>query len=76
MLIKNLLLKFDKEQGGKLSFLTDNNISLDFPADIFPADFDRQKSIYLSVDFSPLLNSSENKKQLLNELLNPDDKQN
>lgn len=74
MLIKNLLLKFDKEQAGKLIFLTDNNISIDFPVDIFPLDFDRQKTIYLSMDLLPLLSSTENKKKLLNELLNPDDK--
>lgn len=74
MIIKNLLLKFDQEQDGKLLFLTDNNFSVSLPTDLFPADFNRQGEIYLSVDSSPLLTAIENKKELLNELLNSDDK--
>jgi hypothetical protein len=74
MVIKNLLLKFDKEQTGKFIFLTDNNFEVVIPADVFPPDFDRQKSFYLAMDLLPLLSSAENKKILLNELLNPDDK--
>lgn len=76
MLIKNLLLKFNNEQAGKFIFLTENNLEIALPVDIFPSDFDRHQAIYLSIDLMPLLDLAENKKQLLNELLNPDDKQN
>lgn len=74
MLIKNLLLKFKEEKQGQLIFVTDNGLTLSLPGDIFPADFDRQREFYLAIDEVPLLSSIENKKQLLNELLNPDDK--
>ncbi len=74
MVIKNLLLKFSKEQNGNFIFATDNGFEIAIPADIFPGDFDRQKIVYLAMDSVPLLSSLENKKELLNELLNSDDK--
>ena len=74
MMIKNLLLKFSKEQNGNFIFATDNGFEIVIPGDIFPSDFDRQKTFYLAMDSAPLLNSLENKKELLNELLNSDDK--
>ncbi len=76
MVIKNLALNFSKEENGKFIFLTDNGFEVVFPADIFPSDFDRQKTVYLAIDSIPLVSSLENKKELLNELLNSDDKKN
>ncbi len=74
MVIKNLLLNFTKEQNDNFVFATDNGFEIMIPADIFPSDFDRQKTFYLAMDSAPLLSSLENKKELLNELLNSDDK--
>ncbi len=68
MLIKNLKLSFSKQEDGKVILCTENG------AEVVLADFllegldDKEKGLYLNLDYQP--NSSvDDQKKLLNELL-------
>lgn len=73
MLIKNLLLIPDRQDQGKIYFKTDNGSEITLPDFLFGEVFDKQQQVYLSVGTSPLVGSTDDKKKLLNELLNDDD---
>ena len=72
MIIKNLALTFDRQDQGRVYFRADNGEDITLPGFLLGEGFDKQKQVYLSVDYSPLLSADDSKKKLLNELLNDD----
>lgn len=73
MIIKNLQLQYQGQQDGKAILRSENG------AEIWLDDFlltnleNREQPLYLAMDSEPLVSSAEDKKTILNELLNPED---
>lgn len=73
MLIKNLPLKYKGKQGDKISLQTENG------GEVLVDDFllenleSKDQPVYLALDQQPLVSRAENQKEILKELLNPQD---
>ncbi|PIR06561.1 MAG: hypothetical protein COV55_03480 [Candidatus Komeilibacteria bacterium CG11_big_fil_rev_8_21_14_0_20_36_20] len=69
MIVRNLELKFDRQEDEKVFLKADAGAEVvitDYLADDFK---ERDKKVYLSIDYKPLVSSDENQKKILNELL-------
>lgn len=69
MIIKNLQLKFDRQEGDKVILKTEAGAEVWLTDYLLDEWADRQREIFLGVDREPMLGSMENKKDTLNELL-------
>lgn len=69
MIINNLELTFDKQEEGRLVFKTDSGAEISIEEYLLK-DFDKNKKVYIALDEQPLVSSQENKKEILNEVLN------
>lgn len=72
MLVNNLELVFQKIEADQIFFLDTNNQEIVLPKNIFKAEFSQGDKVFLSIDAQTLVASTENKKDILNELLKHD----
>jgi len=69
MLIKNLALSFLRQEGDKIIFQTEAGLEIAVARELLSDFVATNKPFYLNLDQQPFLASSENQKQILNELL-------
>lgn len=69
MLVKNLLIKFSRQEGDKIIFQTENGAELAISDYLLAEDFDKNVNYYLSVDKQVLFSTEENQKNILNDLI-------
>lgn len=69
MLIKNLLVKFSRQEGDKIIFQTENGAELSVSSYLLTEDFDKSANYYLSVDKQALVSVEESQKNILNDLI-------
>jgi len=72
MLVKNLKIILSEKQGEKSVFKTENGAEITIDNSLVEKVVLGQ-SVYLALDEHPLVSGQEDKKKLLNELLNPED---
>lgn len=70
MLIKNLQVIFDRQEGDKLVFKSEAGAEIAVTDYLLEGQDYQGKKIFMSVDTEPLVSSLENKKDTLNEILN------
>lgn len=72
MLIKNLKLNFAGKNGNIAVFKTENGAEVTIDDFLLKNFDDNTEPVYLAMDNSPLASSQDNKKDMLNELINPE----
>jgi len=70
MMIKNLQVEFDRQEGDKLIFKSEAGAEVAVTDYLLDGQEYKSKKIYLGVDAEPMVSSTESKKDTLNELLN------
>ena len=75
MLIKNLELSFDRQENGKMIFKTETGAEITIADHLLDVPEDKSKQVYFCLDQKPLPGSDEDKKQLLNELIDDESNQ-
>lgn len=69
MLLNNLELSFDRQEGSKYIFINQAGQEVILEKDIFSETEMPNKKIFLSMDIEPLVSATEDKKKTLNEIL-------
>ncbi|PWB38784.1 MAG: hypothetical protein C3F02_01690 [Parcubacteria group bacterium] len=72
MIIKNLKLNYSGRQDNKAIFKTENGAEVLVDAFLLDNFEDNHQPIYLALDQEPLVSRDEDKKEILNKLLNPE----
>ncbi len=73
MLLNNLELSFDRQEDKKYIFKNSKGIEIALDINLFD-DFQGQaKDIFLAMDFLPMVFAEEDRKNLLNDILNNQD---
>lgn len=72
MIIKNLKLNFSEKNGNAIIFKTENGAEVSIDSFLLKNFEDNAEPVYLAMDSSPLVSGQDNKKDVLNELINPD----
>ena len=67
MMLENLILRFDRHEGGKLVFKTDKGKEIFLDSSLLDYDVSKKNIIYLSIDSEEIKGSSP--KSILNEIL-------
>jgi hypothetical protein len=70
MLIKNLKLSFVRQEGDKIILQADNGAEIFLPDYLLEQFTEHDKPVFLSMDYQPTPSADENKKEVLNDLLN------
>lgn len=73
MLLDNLELSFDRQESGKYIFKNKDNLEISIAEDFFKEWQANNKKFFLAMDFAPMFSSDQNKKNLLNEILDQKD---
>ena len=69
MVIKNLLVKFIRQEGDDYIFQSDNKQEIIMPSNLFGPNFDKNNDYYLSLDSQIQVGLAEHKTNILNELI-------
>ncbi len=74
MLIKNLELSFDRQEGDKVVLKTESGAEVALAEFLLDEYKDKSKKLYLSLDEKIIMSSDGSQKEVLNELLDSSQK--
>lgn len=74
MMVNNLAVSYIKKEDGRAIFRSENGLEIALDESFVPDQTEAGQTFYLALDENPLVSSNENKKDILNKLLNDSEK--